>query len=162
MEPRSDESLSNNGLSDGEPGEESVQGGVPLRMHNEAMPADVDGDSRLTPLDALVLINLLNTRGSGQVSSFAPSQESPDRSSAGKMFIDTNNDSFLSPLDVLMVINQLNVQMPENARGTSVGEGEADRKDAVFATAIDWTFFSGEDEEDESGLFGDVHLLSRI
>ena len=66
---------------------------------NPGNALDVNADSRLTPLDALLVINQLNSIGSGQL---------PDRSTSEPPFIDTNGDGILTPLDALLVINELN------------------------------------------------------
>jgi hypothetical protein len=122
-------------------------------MHNTSSPADVDGDNSLTPLDALVLINLLNSRGGGAVGSFAPSAAAQGESLPSNSFIDTNNDGYISPLDVLFVINQLNLQSSRNSEMPSAGESEPDNTDSAYAAAVDWAFSSGEDEKDKPGLW---------
>lgn len=73
---------------------------------NLVNPLDVNNDSSVTPLDALVVINDLNTHGARQL-------PPPPVQSA---WLDTNEDGFVSPLDVLVVINELN--------RAAVGEGE--------------------------------------
>ena len=75
-------------------------------FHNTLIGTDVNGDFAITPLDALVVINKLNTEGSGSLSNKAAPT---DRSE----LIDVDGDNSLSPLDALMVINSLN-----NGEGT--------------------------------------------
>lgn len=58
---------------------------------------DVSNDLVISPLDALIVINYLNTHGAGP----ATFQTS---------FLDTNGDGNISPLDVLLVINFLNTR----------------------------------------------------
>jgi hypothetical protein len=123
------------------------------RMHNTKSPADVDGDDSLTPLDALILINMLNSRGGGAVSSFVPSAVAQRMAPEENSFLDTNNDGFVSPLDVLIVINQLNLQTARDTDTPIAGESETDNNDSVYAAAVDWAFASGEDDEDKSGLW---------
>ncbi len=113
----------------------------------------MDGDHSLTALDALVLINLLNSRGGGAVSDFAPSAAAQGESLPSNSFIDTNNDGDISPLDVLFVINQLNLQSSRNSEMPSAGESEPDNTDSAYAAAVDWAFSSGEDEKDKPGLW---------
>lgn len=72
---------------------------LPL-FHNDMIPWDVNGDFAVSPLDALVVINRLNTQGSSSLSGQAPA----DRSS----YVDVTGDNYLSPLDALSVINALN------------------------------------------------------
>lgn len=71
---------------------------------NTALPLDVSGDGRITALDALLVINELNSR---QVST-ATGQLLP-RASASEVdrFFDTNGDGVVTPLDALLVLNYL-------------------------------------------------------
>jgi hypothetical protein len=64
---------------------------------------DVNGDSQVTPNDALVIINHLN---SGATQRLDALQLVDSLNVSG--FIDTNGDYNSSPIDVLQVINQLN------------------------------------------------------
>ncbi len=70
-------------------------------FHNSLMPHDVDGDYRISPLDALIVINDLNAVGSGSLSNRTPP-------STRTGLIDTDGDNTLSPLDALTIINSLN------------------------------------------------------
>jgi hypothetical protein len=72
-----------------------------LRWHNSTNPFDVNNDQKVTPLDALLVINYLNAVGP-QTLTDPPSGEGPPR------FIDINGDGSLSPLDALQVIIYLN------------------------------------------------------
>jgi hypothetical protein len=143
---------SNDGPDDRELVFQPVQGNMRLAMYNAESPADVDGDESLSPLDALALINLLNTQGGGDIRSFARSAGAQGESSQSASYYDTNNDGYISPLDVLFVINQLNLQSSANSAMPFVGERETDSTDSAFAAAVDWAFASGEDDEDETGL----------
>lgn len=143
---------SNDGPDDRELVFQPVQGNMRLAMYNAESPADVDGDESLSPLDALALINLLNTQGGGDIRSFARSAGAQGESSQRASYYDTNNDGYISPLDVLFVINQLNLQSSANSAMPFVGERETDSTDSAFAAAVDWAFASGEDDEDETGL----------
>ena len=69
---------------------------------------DTNRDGAITPIDALGIINQLNTFGTGAVAegeSFGLDQT-----------MDVNRDSFVSPLDALAIINHLNAP-PEMAEG---------------------------------------------
>ena len=68
-------------------------------FHNLELPSDVNGDGLTTPLDALLLINSLNTKGS---------RELPKVRHANGPFYDVNRDGYATPLDVVTVINRLN------------------------------------------------------
>jgi len=80
--------------------------------HNGTRSTDVNDDTTVVPLDALLVINSLNQDGSHQLPSNMPHPLQPP-------FYDVNRDGFVSPLDALIVINDLN-------RRAGGGEGEAD------------------------------------
>jgi hypothetical protein len=77
-------------------------------FHNYLASTDVDGDFKISPLDALMVINQLNTSGAGSLSG-----RSAPQSRSG--LVDADADNNLSPLDALLVINSIN-------RGEGVGE----------------------------------------
>jgi len=92
-----------------------------LRWHNSRKPTDVNDDGTVSPIDALLVINYLNTVGGGPVPEGSPPP-----------FIDVSGDNQISPLDALLVINEL------NRRGS--GEGEASKETtatASYATLVD-------------------------
>ncbi len=67
--------------------------------HNFLLPHDVNDDYRVTPSDALMVINKLNRRGM---------DDTPQTSRSH--FEDVNDDSRLTPSDALTVINRINSQ----------------------------------------------------
>jgi len=75
---------------------------------NVARPHDVNGDSFVSPNDALVVVNFLNARGSQSLTSDHP---------AGTAFVDVNDDHFATPLDVLLIVNELNRSIAVTAEG---------------------------------------------
>ncbi len=68
-------------------------------FHNISMPLDVDNDLQISPLDALIVINQINS-GIG-----IEGEEAPYKTVA---FCDVDADGTVSPLDVLAVVNELN------------------------------------------------------
>jgi len=60
--------------------------------HNYFDPLDVNDDGECSPLDVLLIVNVLNA---GEVES--------------AFYIDVNDDDFVTPLDALLVINQLHL-----------------------------------------------------
>ncbi len=88
---------------------------------------DVNNDGFISPIDVLILVNSLNTGGSGLLA--AGSSAGSGEGGTGKYFLDVNQDNYLSPLDALMVINELNLRQ----NGGS-GEGEAATEAAPLAT----------------------------
>ncbi len=73
--------------------------------HNNAKPADVNGDGNVTPIDILLIIRYINRFGSGAI---APSTAPP--------FVDVNADGIVTALDALLVISKIN---------SGSGEGES-------------------------------------
>ncbi len=97
-----------------------------VEWHNVAQPHDVDGDTIVTPRDALLLINELNRQGAYRLS--------PDHVSRVVHFqrnyaLDVDNDGFLAPRDALYVINQLNAKASEAA----AAEGEMAERSVLAA-----------------------------
>ncbi len=74
---------------------------------NPVNSLDVNNDGSVSPLDALIIINELNTNGSQVLVG----------SATGAPYLDTSRDGHVSSLDVLLVINELNSRQP-------AGEGE--------------------------------------
>jgi hypothetical protein len=62
---------------------------------------DVNDDGRVSPLDALAIINSLNAEGTRQLPSDSVSEPA-------RLFYDVNRDGFISPRDALQVVNYLN------------------------------------------------------
>ena len=82
-------------------------------LHNSTNGLDVNRDGRVSPSDALAVINLLNASR---------------RQANNNLFLDVNNDGKVAPIDALWVINALN-----NPHATDQPEGEE------VALAFDWT-----------------------
>ena len=89
---------------------------LPSRWHNAAQPTDVNGDTFVSPIDVLLIINRLNTLGSGTLPPV------PTDSAAEVQFVDTNNDGVLSPLDVLLVINEINASIGDSSQHADEGD----------------------------------------
>ncbi len=97
---------------------------------NKVNRFDVDGDLTLSPLDVLVLVNLINANSfpNGQLPARGSTQ--PDG------FFDPDGDNSLGPLDVLTLINEIN-------RGSGAAGSEGEKRsqwvDEVMATeSEDW------------------------
>jgi len=68
---------------------------------NALLPADVNGDGAVSPMDALLVINEISrsrTSASGEALSTRPSS---------LIFTDVNGDGFITPMDALHVINHI-------------------------------------------------------
>jgi hypothetical protein len=67
---------------------------------------DVNFDGFITPIDALIVINRLNTQGSGTL------DPTPNAPNIPQPFFDVNGDGDVTPIDALIIINRLNTQGP--------------------------------------------------
>lgn len=72
---------------------------------------DVNADSHVTPVDALLIINDLNQFGARSLLASSATQSTTSRSaatpsSAPQVFMDVTGDGFVTPLDAINVINQ--------------------------------------------------------
>jgi hypothetical protein len=72
---------------------------APEPYYNKLRPLDVDNDTRITPTDAVLVINQLNALGPGAL---------PPPTGTVTIFYDTDGDNILAPLDALLIINALN------------------------------------------------------
>ena len=89
--------------------------------HNNDRPEDVSGDGAVSPFDALLVINYLNTNGPGVV----PSGNTPP-------FLDVNGDGFVTSIDALFVINRLNNPSGEGESAVDINSiSRRKRTDAV-------------------------------
>lgn len=94
-----------------------------LAYTNPVNPLDVNGDSNVTPIDALTVINVLNGQGPGKLPNVVIYAGEGERSSlfARKPnlgYIDSNKDGYVTPIDALLVINHL------STRNGAMAEGE--------------------------------------
>lgn len=79
--------------------------------HNGSYPPDVNDDGVVAPLDALMIINDLNTRGSRLL----PLEQLPRVAS----YLDTNGDGYIAAVDAILAINELNrVDRSESEAGS--------------------------------------------
>ncbi|MCA9135152.1 MAG: matrixin family metalloprotease, partial [Planctomycetales bacterium] len=83
---------------------------------NQSMAADVSGDSHVTSLDALIVINLLG------ISRGAPIAVS---GSATQTYADVNGDFLVTARDALSVINSLAIQQTNTAAANTVAANVA-------------------------------------
>jgi hypothetical protein len=78
---------------------------------------DVNLDFAVTPEDALVLINWLNSQGNVKAPADLPESRA--------LLYDVNEDRLVTPLDVLLVIEFLNLHSSSSGEGEAKGEGES-------------------------------------
>jgi len=84
-------------------------------FHNYDLPVDSNGDANVSAMDALVIINALNSQGAKSLSGDTPGDW-------GSRLPDVNRDGYLSPMDALGIINYLN------------GEGQGELAQFTFQT----------------------------
>lgn len=70
--------------------------------HNTALPADVNGDGIVSPLDALIVVNALSRAQTASI----PLTDPPGPDS---FYLDVDNNGVVTPLDALTVLNDLRV-----------------------------------------------------
>ncbi|MCY2977661.1 MAG: putative Ig domain-containing protein [Planctomycetota bacterium] len=95
---------------------------------NPARPLDVNNDMFVSPLDALVVINALNSRGA--------SSDLGARQNRLDSYLDTNGDRSMSPLDALIVINELNRNDRTSDNASQRIDGEAETAPAGFVSIV--------------------------
>ena len=98
--------------------------------HNSSIAMDASGDSFVSPIDVLKIVNFLNFNPN-PTNSKLPNPPAQNPPAAGR--IDVNNDGFASPIDSLMVVNFLNSQ-------GAGGAGEADAGSRISTSATPAVF----------------------
>ncbi len=86
------------------------------KWQNPRNSLDVNNDTFISPIDALLIINRLNNPNFNRNLNISNPTVPP--------FIDTSGDEVLSPLDALLVINRLNAMRGGSGEGELRGEGE--------------------------------------
>jgi hypothetical protein len=97
------------GVGEAPPDEPDTSGNIPAL----SAAIDVDRDGEITPLDALLIINDLNSRGSHAAPPL-PLDDSGDDSLSAALNFDIDQDGEVAPIDSLLVINALNL-LSDNA-----------------------------------------------
>lgn len=105
---------------------------------NAANKLDVNNDTHISPIDALLVVNELNTLGGHAL---------PTLTQPPTAYLDTTEDGFVSPLDALSVINELSRRAAEQNQqaaaavpaasaevGELLAEGEPSRTSSFDAT----------------------------
>lgn len=99
--------------------------------HNRRSPFDVNDDGTISPIDALAVINVLNTVGPGSL-------EFRQWTSGERNYLDVVPDNFLAPIDALTVINYLNAtgSGATTAGGTPGSTSSPGENSRVYATYL--------------------------
>ncbi|MCA9168140.1 MAG: cadherin-like domain-containing protein [Planctomycetales bacterium] len=78
-----------------------VNPAVGILWQNPTQALDVNNDTHVSPIDALQILNSINSRGARRLAY-------PTSGAAPPPYYDVNGDSFISPIDALFVLNELN------------------------------------------------------
>lgn len=103
---------------------------------NSDEPTDVNGDTNVGPIDALLVINLLN-RGPRD---WIDARGKLLRAREDEKFYDVNGNGVVEPIDALIIINYLN---------RISGHGESEMIDRIFDSYDDDTLYGPFEEKDE-------------
>ena len=101
---------------------------------NVANPLDVNQDTIVSPIDALLVITQLNRFGAG---TYSPMLAAASGQGVPENFLDVNTDGMVTAMDAKLVIDYLNVKAAA-ARASSLqpeGEGDADTALLVSSTS---------------------------
>jgi len=103
--------------------------------HNIVKPLDVDNDTHVAPIDALLVLTYLNKK----LPSTVPADAENGKPNG---FIDTDGDEHIAPIDALLVINALNNHLGGEGEDSQVGEsnsaGSTPAIDQLLAANSDW------------------------
>jgi hypothetical protein len=118
------------GTGGGGSGSGGTGGGGNSNFTNSDNSRDVNGDGVVSPVDALLVIHLLNTDGAQDLG--GNSDGGGEGEGSAPIFYDVNGDMRISPIDALLVIHYLN-----RGIGNGSGEGESSLSDSDLAGPAD-------------------------
>jgi len=124
----------------------SFAAGAAWEWHNSAQPLDTNGDGRIAPIDALLIINQLNLYGSRLLTNSpvrAITSQTIDPAGLRSFQVDTNGDGHLAPVDALLVINYLNARATSQRGSSGEGEGESNIATAAAFVQIGFDTLAG-------------------
>jgi hypothetical protein len=92
----------------------------PYQLHNSENPLDVNDDTHVSSIDALLIIDVLN-----HPPGLTPQSQPNTAALAPALYLDTSRDNHISSIDALLVINALNSGPggEEEADGSSAAPG---------------------------------------
>lgn len=122
------------------------------QWHNSSFPEDIDGSNSVTPVDVLILINVLNQGGRGSIGNFDLTTISADQS-----YLDVNRDQSITPIDALIVINYINSNTPSSEQTNE--DADANNQTSLFAPEIGrMAIIAGDEKIESSQQDADVML----
>ncbi|WP_442510845.1 Ig-like domain-containing protein [Novipirellula sp. SH528] len=124
------------------------QPNVQAPLHNEKLAPDVNHDEAVSALDALIVINTLNTQYDSRMAS-----------GESRMSVDVNNDGVITALDALVVVNALGFQTNTDPLALDV---QAEAADKVFSQWEDRDNLNEPEEEASDRLAGNFDVTHEI
>ena len=116
--------------------------------YNAALPLDTNNSGAVSPLDALVVINYLNSGANRSIAA---------GSAPTFGYLDTSKDNVISPLDALLVINVLNRRTNGEGESTVAPQATSPAQTAFF----EWTLDKQEEERRRNDDLIDLLAASR-
>ncbi|MGM0486523.1 MAG: choice-of-anchor L domain-containing protein [Planctomycetota bacterium] len=101
--------------------------------HNQSTSVDTNGDDVVSPIDALLVIHVLNSADDMGIDLSKQLPVPPPSDFAPPPFYDVNGDGFVSPIDALLVIQVLNGE----EEGEFDAEGEGGGRYPLASTGAD-------------------------
>ena len=124
---------------------------TPWQNNSDAL--DVNDDSTITPLDALLAINAINNAQNSQL----PTSASGANAIFG--FVDSSGDGFITAIDILAVINRLNGGSGEGEQHPPTPTQPFGPQGDTFSSAADATFYEiGRRKDEENYLNWNLEL----
>ncbi|MEM7475415.1 MAG: dockerin type I domain-containing protein, partial [Planctomycetota bacterium] len=124
----------------------------PSPHHNPNEPMDANGDGKVSPLDALIIIDALNNHPGGRLPPVHEGGEPPQER------VDVNNDGYISAIDALSIINYLN-QERSAGEGEGLADGYGEQQYAAYGPQLPGSQLPFEDlERKEARLAIDLEL----
>ena len=118
--------------------------------HNARNPFDTNNSGRVSPADALIVINYLNSGAPRTVQA---------NSTPTLGFLDTSKNNEVTPLDALLVINELN--RLANAEGESAPSRSATAEQTQFEQSYFWGYSQEMDERKRQESLLDLLVAGR-
>jgi len=109
-----------------------AQGEAPLQ--NPSLRWDVNNDGKISPIDALIILNTMNDLNGGDVA--AEGEQLNGSTLASRYYVDVNGDRKITPMDALQVINLLSERASGQAEAV-IGEQVEVQVPAVIAGSAD-------------------------
>lgn len=102
----------------------TVAESVGTKWKNPTNALDVNNDTFVSSIDALLILNMLEAEGGHRLPPPVAGQTPPP-------YVDVNGDSSVSPQDALLVVNEINRIIAERANAASAGGGQGEGEQSL-------------------------------